>query len=895
VSARVTPPPFVYEGERSARISFPLGGIGSGCIGLSGSGRLVDWEIFNRPAKGSLNGLSHFAVKAEAGGRVLDTRLLNGPYRGDPQGDFSGEAYRSFGFGARRGSLVGLPHFEHNSFDGRFPVATLDFDDPAFPGTVRLTAFNPLIPCNDRDSSLPSAFFEVTFTNPLSMPVDYTLAGILGHEMPAHPMAKKVKGKGWSGLRILDSEVPADDPDCAELLIATDAADTSHQTYFYRGLWYDALEVYWNDITRPGRLKDRKYKTPDDRGGMIRDRDSSLLGAHITLQPGQTGTVRMLIGWYVPNFHKYWMSPAWHFTEHSPASGTWKNWYATEWPNVAAVADEAFERWAALRSETFAFRDVLYDATLPWPMVEAAGANLSTLKSPTVLRLEDGTLYGWEGCHPNAGSCEGSCSHVWNYQQAVAFLFPALSRSMRTAEYQYNLDENGAMSFRLGLPLGRRLQTERPCVDGQFGSIMLVYRDWKLSGDTEWLRNLWPAVKRSLEYAWSPANADRWDPDQSGVLQGRQHHTLDMELFGPNGWLSGYYVGALSAAALMADALGDPDADAYRDMAVRGRRFIDEKLFNGSHFIQLLDLSDKHALKPYRTADKSRRLPGASTEFLYWSAEHGEIKYQLGEASFIDQLGVQWHASLYGLADIFEMDKARAALRAIRALNYKRRLGDVVNTGRVFGYDDEAGTIVAAWPPNARRPFVSIPYAQETMHGMEYALGQTLVQYGMFEDAIETFAAVRDRYDGRRRNPWSEMECGSNYARSLSSWGIIPACSGFSFDLTRSSIGFAPRTAAAGEFRAPFSLGEAWGQVVAREGHIGVTIIGGTLTVARWSTPAAGAEVWFNGKTIPHEEDDGGLTFKALALKCGDTLSIRSPTLTLRNAFDITQTCDRLN
>ena len=887
--------PYLYEGDRLTHISFPLGGIGTGSIGLSGAGRLIDWEIFNRPAKGSLNGLSHFAVRAEAGGRVLDTRLLNGPYRDSAMGSLAREAYRSFGFGARRGSLVGMPHFERNSFDGRFPVASLDFDDPAFPGIVTLTSFNPFIPCNERDSSLPAAFFEITFRNPLNVPVDYTLAGVLGHEMPGHPMARRIKGKGWAGIRLVDDDIAADDPDRAELLIATDAEETSHQTYFYRGLWYDALEVYWNDITRTGRIKDRVYKNPDDRGGMIRDRDSSLLAAHVNVPPGESRTVRMLIGWYVPNFHKYWISPVWHFTEHSPASGTWKNWYATEWPGVAAVADEAFARWGSLKAQTFQFRDALYGSTLPWPMIEAAGANLSTLKSPTVLRLEDGTLYGWEGCHPNAGSCEGSCSHVWNYQQAVAFLFPGLSRSMRDAEFRYNLNDDGAMSFRLGLPLGTRLQTERPCVDGQFGSVMLVYRDWKLSGDTAWLRSLWPLVKRALEFAWSPQNRDRWDPDRTGILHGRQHHTLDMELFGPNGWLSAYYVGALDAAASMADALGDTDAASYREMAARGRAFIDENLFSGTHYIQSLDLSDKRALAPYRAAARSRRLPGASTNLLYWSDEHREIKYQLGEASFIDQLAGQWHASLYGLPDIFDRDKARTALRTVRTLNYKPRLSATPNSGRVFGYGDESGTIVAAWPPESRKPFVSIPYARETLHGMEYALGGTLVQYGMFPDAIETFAAVRNRYDGSQRNPWNEMECGSNYARSLSSWGIVPVCSGLTFDLVRNSLGFAPKVCLNSRFRAPFSSGTAWGEVRAGEGWLELQVLGGQLTLAHWEIAGDDVDLALNARPLACRPDESGIAFEPVTLGIGDQLTIRSPAVTLLDAFEISDLQDELH
>ena len=40
---------FVYKEEKTREISFPLGGIGTGCVGLAGNGQLVDMEIFNRP------------------------------------------------------------------------------------------------------------------------------------------------------------------------------------------------------------------------------------------------------------------------------------------------------------------------------------------------------------------------------------------------------------------------------------------------------------------------------------------------------------------------------------------------------------------------------------------------------------------------------------------------------------------------------------------------------------------------------------------------------------------------------------------------------------------------------------------------------------------------------
>lgn len=84
--------------------------------------------------------------------------------------------------------------------------------------------------------------------------------------------------------------------------------------------------------------------------------------------------------------------------------------------------------------------------------------------------------------------------------------------------------------------------------------------------------------------------------------------------------------------------------------------------------------------------------------------------------------------------------------------------------GRLYCVDDEAGTLICAYPEDRRRPAISAPYAEETMHGFEYQAAAHMIQEGMVEEGMRLVTAVRDRYDGERRNPWNEMECGSNYA-----------------------------------------------------------------------------------------------------------------------------------
>ncbi len=879
-------PPFIYQGDHLSKISFPLGGIGTGSIGLSGAGRLIDWEIFNRPAKGIGNGFSHFAIKAESDGKVLDKRVLNGPFSGDLTGDYRAEWARGFGSGARRDALAGVPHFERCEFDGRFPTARISLGDDHFPGQVEIDSFNPFIPMNDRDSSMPAAMFEFKVRNTSAKSIDYTIAGVLGHGPTQPTQAAALDRDGVSGVGITTHKEGAESPRFSQLVLATDAAETSRQTYLYRGLWFDALQVYWDEFGKPGRFADRASVPDYDAGGMPRDRDHSLQAAHITVPAGESRTVRFALTWYVPNFEKFWTSQSWHFTQPPGTGATWRNWYAGTWNSAEAVALDALAKWDRLSEDTIRFRDAIYGSTLPLSSLDAAVANLSILKSPTVIRLSDGSLYGWEGLWPDVGSCEGSCSHVWNYQQAVPFLFPALERSMRQLDYQNNLDAAGGMSFRLPLPVGTDAHTESPCADGQFGNVMKLYRDWKLSGDDEWLRGLWPLVKRSLEYAWSPENPDRWDADKTGVLWGRQHHTLDMELFGPNSWLTGFYLGALKAAGLMGRHLGDTAAaDEYEALFEKGKAWTAEHLFNGEYFVQKVDLNDRSVLEPYIAGRRSRRLAGADIFELYWSAEHGELKYQAGEACLIDQVVAQWHADLYGLGDLFEPEQVRSALRAIFRYNFKADLGEVFNPCRVFSVKGEAGTLISDYPESARRPAVPVPYAQETMHGFEYSFGGALYQHGLLEEGATVFKAVRDHYDGAKRNPWNEIECGSNYARSMASWAAVPILSGFAFDAHSKAMSFAPKVRDGRSFRCFWSNGTAWGTAELGDHCFVLEVLHGQIELARLGLPFSGdapsSRVTLNGQAVDHTAHAGAVVMAPTLLALGDTLDVQSPQLSV--------------
>ena len=54
--------------------------------------------------------------------------------------------------------------------------------------------------------------------------------------------------------------------------------------------------------------------------------------------------------------------------------------------------------------------------------------------------------------------------------------------------------------------------------------------------------------------------------------------------------------------------------------------------------------------------------------------------------------------TLYGLGDILDREKVVTSLQSIYRYNFKERLGDIYNPCRVFGMDDESGTVIATWP-----------------------------------------------------------------------------------------------------------------------------------------------------------------------------------------------------
>ncbi len=166
----------IYDKEHTRELIFPVGGIGTGSIGFAGNGMLKDWEIFNRPAKGSLNGCSHLALRMETAEGV-QVKVLNGDQEKDLMGQYGTHYdFDGYGYGPNASTMAGYDHFSEWSFDGAFPMSELRLSDPGFPAEVSISAWNPLIPNDSENSSIPAAFFDITIRNTGAVSADFTAA-----------------------------------------------------------------------------------------------------------------------------------------------------------------------------------------------------------------------------------------------------------------------------------------------------------------------------------------------------------------------------------------------------------------------------------------------------------------------------------------------------------------------------------------------------------------------------------------------------------------------------------------------------------------------------------------------------------------------------------------------
>jgi uncharacterized protein (DUF608 family) len=860
-----TGPSRVFTGRQLSEIAFPLGGIGTGTVSLGGRGDLRDWEIFNRPNKGKALPFTFVALWARRQGESPVVKVLEGPLLPPFRG--------SSGFPRERAQ--GLPHMNAARFSGAYPIAEVAFEDPLVPLEISLEAFNPFVPLDTDASSLPVAILRYRLRNTGARPVDAALAfsilNPIGYDGTAAIRGNSFQGFGqnvtrvrregpMAGLDMTSLKYEADDVRNGSVALVTTTTDMTARAAWEPGAWFDSFSKWFDEYAPGGQLKNIDQSGPSAEGVS----DYATIAPRLTLQPGETGFVQFVLAWYFPLRVNYW-NP-----EPEVRGRKLRNYYGTRFASAWEVARHTIERLPSLERDTRAFREAMTVGTLPGVVVDAVTSQMSIIRTNTCLLLEGKQFFAFEGTNDEGGCCPMNCTHVWNYEQALAHLFPDLERSMRVTDFTVNLHPDGAMAFRTLVPTGRALWKFKPAADGQMGTIIKLYREWQFSGDLSFLKKLWPEAKRALEYAWHA-----WDPNRDGVMEGEQHNTYDIEFYGPNTMVGTLYLGALLAGERMARAVGDDAAaNDYRRVFESGTTKLDAELWADGFYIQRVpDLSQ---ITPQKTDNN---------EAWYASAvDQGTVKYQYGQGCLSDQLLGQWFAEVVGLGHLLREDHVRETLASIYRYNFRHDFANHPNMQRIYALNDEKGLVLCSWP-RGQRPGLPFVYSDEVWTGIEYQVAAHLIYEGMVAEGLAVTKAVRDRYDGERRNPWNEVECGSHYARALASWSLLTALSGCRWSASDARLSFAPRVNQH-DFRCLFTTGEGWGvfaqKALPREVTGSIELRGGRLALARFSFAPGEVEkgtlsASLNGRVLEASRESGGVAaFDTPApLTAGDRLEVK--------------------
>jgi non-lysosomal glucosylceramidase len=870
----------LYEGESRRAVAMPLGGIGTGQVALGGTGVLKQWQLHNTGNHLGFLPQTFFGLRLNCVEPPLSIRriLQSAPPEGggspaplvNDQQDAPGAYVPRFGWPLVRGTR----------FEGAYPFARIDYEDE-WPARVRLEAYNPLVPFDPENSGLPLVSLRFTVTNSFTHDLTGWLIGALQNVVgwdgvtPIKDASCAVLGGNVNtvtgladglGIVMSNPELPPDDRGFGSMVLWTnspavalpqfDDCDTALAFADSLKLLAPTVLEDWTaeSVARAVAALNPPLRSPLRPSAPGRTW-AGCLAVPCHIRPGGTATVEMVLAWHFPN--RYADFDQFGRESDTPRTPPWiGNHYTEVFPDARSVVLHYAEHRQTLHTASSRWADAIFASSLPAAVRDTLAAQPALIRSPTTFRTAAGQFFGFEGVLGESsinwngnvgGSCPLNCTHVWNYEQAVSRIFPSLERSMRETDWEVLQAPEGYLPHRVLFPLedqhfGRIIGgPDRPALDGMLGTVLKTYREARQGAGLAWLEQYLPNMRRLMDYV-----TRTWDPQQSGLLQGDQPVTHDISLQGVNMYVGGIWLTALRAMRSILDALGhDREAAEYERRFAASSAAYDGLLWNG--------------------------------EF-YGQSSAGDA-FDFGSGCLADQLFGQWWAHQLDLGYLLPADHVHTALASIVKYNLREGFGDFRHGYRSFADAADSGLLICTWP-HGGRPDVPIRYADEVWTGVEYQVAGHLAYEGFPDESIRLVAAIRARHDGRRRNPYNEIENGDHYSRAMAGWGLLEAFTRSRYDALAGRLSLGE-----GFSRYPVMAATGWADVRVSDDRIEVRCLGGTIAVSSLTVADAGGkprtaavrELIAAGRVIPSRLGQEGRVLtvdQPVTLADGDVLSL---------------------
>ncbi|MBR6334873.1 MAG: hypothetical protein IKR90_01850 [Clostridia bacterium] len=798
-----------------------LGGIGAGSVELQPDGEFHYWQIANPPRMTEVcwenkadDGESHtgalsFWIRTEqAGGPPLVRKL---GMKTEPD-DFT---YRLFPWNKPVEKII---------FDGRFPLCELQYEDSALPCRVTGRAAAPFVPHRRDIAATPGFYMDFEVENTGREPLTASLLGTLVPEFCNGGGCVNSLSEDSGNISVTIGPARQDDaPDCGEVCLGIGGdGEKSYIAGEYRrfireyifdddafGVSQESVLFGFRDtgclpnskaVTPPPEIPEKTEELSDEeitelfneyiknpfaasvlrrirdvQSGFPANREeqtaflsamrgqerlikaeefgSAALCGKVHLAPGEKKTVRFILTWYFPN----------HFSKDGRRLG---HYYENLFAGAAQANKFLMNNGSEVFDKAAAFSKLLYNTDLPEVYPDSWSSHLSTIVKCSWY-LKDGKFGLWEG--------QGFCGfHTTDITYHASFgllaLFPELQLGQMRMGAAFQREDGRVHHFFTPDLDHVGDGYERVDMNNQF--VLMVLRDYLYTGDTDYLKDMWPHVISAVD------SIGELDTDGDGLPDsGTKRNTYDAWNFsGTPVYISILWLAALKAAARIAEEMGDTARrEAWLSVLDKGLDSLDNRLWNGEYYNLWIDSEEKD------------------------------------ETLMTDQLDGEWFLRMSGIGGILD----------------DGRIGDVMKVILKHNFSPDGGLINASCPEGRRTTMYSHKNCQTlaTWTGIGYAMAALCLSVGMRSEADAVVTAIRDN-QARFGALWDHWECGHHYTRPMSSWTTLNAALGLQIDSTRRIIRLKP---IADNITLPLCFPGFTGTAEVRNGSVNITSAQGSL------------------------------------------------------------------
>jgi uncharacterized protein (DUF608 family) len=570
----------------------------------------------------------------------------------------------------------------------------------------------------------------------------------------------------------------------------------------------------------------------------------SSIGINTTLLPGGSFDHSFVFAWYFPNLYGG--------IEHQPVADMVNenfslnvektkvqgHYYNNFFSSHQEVSEYLVTHRNELEEKTRDFFNDFYNSDLPTFVLDQVNSQLNTFVSSSTLTCK-GTFAIREGLTADKPWGPNATIDVSLYgSSSIIALFPELQKNMMRAHLRIQ-SEKGEIHH--GLHSDIEIE-----YDGTWGVfhrvdlvpnyVQLVLRDFLWTGDEAYLQEIWPSVKKGIQYIIDERDkdGDRM-PDMEGIMCSYDNFPM----YGLASYIQSQWMAAMASSNKVAGILGDIETQELSGKILReGTSLMETRLWNGKYFV-------------------------LSNDYLGGKG--------LDDGILTDQLIGQWVAHQSGLGYLFGEDKVKSSLRAVMKNSYM----------------DGFGLRNCSWPEYPEiypihETNLWVDQANTCWSGVELAFASFLIYEGLVADGEKVIKTVNDRYRDSGLY-WDHQEFGGHYYRPMSAWSILHAYLGLG--ISNGSYNFSPKIKSK-EYTLFFSHGNGTAHYSKKDTSVSIRVESGSMKLRSLQLENSGLRsgtpgVFINSRSIDTElVKKEGIYYIELPdhtiLNPGDILEIRS-------------------